>query len=209
MPKNCPDCQNIPLKNYHIVRSDDSVTNLFIYKLYECQGLGDKHHGRYYYCVLCFELLEVESKYNHTAQKHPLYYAMDELNSFDIRNFHLPKMVPGATIYLRQKIDQYIFGNNHLSLVTLDAVDAPEELVFIMNEPFSQLYLYDSYDNSIDSLIKSHVENNNHMCMFCCWPYDSLPTSKVVYAHIKNCGFVHFVRSTSACMHFASRASPY
>ena len=189
--KLCPVCKDSVLRNRHKYHQDGYGFEMFIYELYEC----DKGYGvclvKYLYCVLCDEVIHYTYKYDHEHKKHKKHFIYPTLESYYSRNFDFSEC--RWSLSTQTIVGNSLKNRTYLSLLAFDNIKPPEELMDIINR--GRFASTDPF--LITSLTEAFILNNNHSCIFCGEDYETLPSEKIVYTHLKTCRVIVAMREAN------------
>lgn len=166
---------------------------MYIYSVYVCDISSSPCREIYVYCRLCLEMMHNNNRHKHESKRHKEYFAPGTFRSYDWRNFNFSGVKEGIQAFTDHIGWRSLAAGTSISLLNFDNTKPPEELLDIINN--DQFRLTDSF--LITALAVSHVLNNNHSCMFCGEDYETLPSEKMVYNHLKTCGFVVRMREAN------------
>lgn len=191
--KLCPICKDSILKNSHIVQTDDNNLELFIYSYYRCVKSHGICIGRYAYCRLCLEILKVKDMPYHESRKHNHYIHRGVIEPYSNRNFDFSKINTNIKISRTHIAYMTLSYNTHLSLLNFDNIIPSDELINILNSPPFASDILDL----CDLLMEAFILNNNYSCTFCGEYYETFPSGKMVYNHLKTCSVMVGMREAN------------
>jgi len=184
--KLCPDCGDSVLINEHTASFGGNGTEMFIYSLYQCNKHHGMNDGRYVYCRLCCEMVNTWNQPTHESTKHKSYFIRMSFEPYSMRNFDFSKVKAGLNISTMTIAYMPLSLGTHISLLNFGNITLPDELISNVNDY-----------STMNEFMKKFALNNTHSCMFCGDDYETFPSKKMVYTHLKTCIFAVEMREAN------------
>jgi len=192
--KLCPQCDDSVLIDKHTAYFGGHGIEMFIYSLYQCNicpAIG--RSGRYVYCRLCLEIVQTIDQSMHESTKHSSHFLRMNFEPYSSRNFDFSKINAKRNLSTTTIAYMPLSLGTHVSLLNFSNITLPDELIDAVND-----FQYASADYStINEFMKEFALNNTHSCMFCGDDYETFPSKKIVYTHLKMCIFAVEMRETN------------
>ena len=185
--KLCPQCDDSVLIDKHTAYFGGHGIEMFIYSLYQCNicpAIG--RSGRYVYCRLCLEIVQTIDQSMHESTKHSSHFLRMNFEPYSSRNFDFSKINAKRNLSTTTIAYMPFSLGTHISLLNFGNIALPDELISDVND-------YSTMNQSM----KEFALNNTHSCMFCGDEYETFPTKKMVYTHLKTCSFAVGMREAN------------